>query len=145
MRAHLFRGVAALVLLAGAMGTSVLTAASVKAEGFSSGESVTLTDAQRAKILRAITSDRGANDPAGIDRVISEPSKPASSTRTLPASPSGDIVVGTAVPETLPLTPVPDSIGVEVPALRRLSYAQIDGRFLLIDPATNLVLGEINR
>jgi hypothetical protein len=109
-------------------------------------EPVTLTDAQRAKILRAIDLDRGASGPVGGERVIDEPSMPPGSSQPVgSAPPSSEITVGTAVPETLPLTPLPDSVVVQVPAVRRLSYAAVDGRLLLIDPATSMVLGEINK
>jgi hypothetical protein len=59
--------------------------------------------------------------------------------------PSGDVAVGTVVPETLPVTPLPDSVGVEVPALRHSGYALVGGRLLLVDPTSSMVLGEISR
>lgn len=109
---------------------------------FGPSDAVILTDVQRAKILRAITADHGASSPA--TRIINEPSKPASSTRSLPA-PTGDLKVGTAAPATLALTPLPDSVGVEVPAVRRFSYVLAEGRLFLVDPDTNMVLSEISR
>jgi hypothetical protein len=147
MMTHLSRGFAALLLGAavGTAGSSGGMAISAEAEAFGPGASVVLTDTQRAKILRAIVMDHGANAPGGKERVIGEPSKPAVTTRSLPAPPIDDLTVGAAVPETLPLTPVPDSVGVEVPAVRRLSYALIGGRLFLVDPTTSMVMSEISR
>jgi len=144
MMTHLCRGVAALLVVATATGgrAPLGIAAASAGELFGPGEAVTLTDAQRAKILRAITTDHGASGPA--ERVINEPSKPASSTQSLPA-PTGDLKVGTAAPATLPLIPLPDSVGVEVPAVRRFSYVLAEGRLFLVDPNTNMVLSEIGR
>jgi len=137
------RGVAALLVVVAAAGlVSCEMAAAAAGETFGPGDAVTLTDAQRAKILRAITADHGASGPPA--RVINEPSKPASSTQSLPA-PVGDLKVGTAAPATLPLTPLPDSVGVEVPAVRRFSYVLAQGRLFLVDPDTNMVLSEISR
>jgi hypothetical protein len=140
MMTHVCRGVAALLVMAAAVAERAPVAAA--GDSFGPGEPVTLTDAQRAKILRAITADRGASGPS--ERVINEPSKPASSTQSLPR-PTGDLRVGTAAPATVPLTPLPDSVGVEVPAVRRFSYVFSGGRLFLVDPDTNMVLSEINR
>lgn len=143
MMTNLCRGVTASLVVAAATALAPREmAAAAAGEMFGPGEAVILTDVQRAKILRAITADHGASSPA--TRIINEPSKPASSTRSLPA-PTGDLKVGTAAPATLPLTPLPDSVGVEVPALRRFSYVLAEGRLFLVDPDTNMVLSEISR
>jgi hypothetical protein len=146
MMTHLRRSVAALlsVAAAGGAGLPVEFAGSAAAETFGPEEAVTLTDAQRAKILRAIVLNHGNGGPAGQQRVIDEPSRPPQPPHGS-SVPTGDITVGTAIPQTLPLTPLPDSVTVEVPAVRRLSYAVVNGRLLLVDPTTNIVLGEINR
>jgi hypothetical protein len=121
-------------------------AASAEAEAFGPGATVVLTDAQRAKIMRAIVQqDHGANTPGGKERVLSEPSKPAAATHSLPAPAASELSVGAAVPATVPLTPVPDSVAVEVPSVRRLSYALIGGRLFLVDPTTSMVMSEINQ
>jgi hypothetical protein len=142
MITHRCRGAAALLLVAG-ISIAGASAGAAEADGATLGAPVTLTDMQRAKILRAVQG-HSTTAPLDKERVIHEPNKPAATTRALPAPPSGEVTVGAAAPETLPLTPVPESVGVEVPAVRRLSYAMVDGRLLLIDPATSLVLAEIN-
>ena len=137
---HLCRSIAALLLIAAAV-----PAAAAEVEAFGPGQAVMLTDAQRAKIFRAIVLDHGMNTPGGKERVISEPNKPAATTQSLPAPQREELAVGGAVPETLALAPLPDSVAVEVPAVRRLSYAMVNGRLLLIDPDTSIVLSEISR
>jgi hypothetical protein len=49
--------------------------------------------------------------------------------------------VGTRLPSTIVLAPVPAT--VEVPAARPYSYARIEGRVLLVDPATYTVVADI--
>src|SRR5215470_8074548 len=142
MMTHLCRSIAALLLVTAAVGSP---AAAGEVEAFGPGQPVTLTDAQRAKIFRAIVLDHSVNTPGGKERVISEPNKQAATTRSLPAPSHREVAVGGAVPETLPLTPLPDSVAVEVPAVRHLSYALINGRLLLIDPATSIVLSDISQ
>jgi hypothetical protein len=147
MMAHLRRGVAALLLTAaaGVASAPTLIAGSADAETFGPGAPVTLTDAQRAKILRAIMFEHGAGGPAGRQRVIDEPAMPPARSHPALSVPSGDVVVGTAVPDLLPVTPLPDSVGVEVPALRSLGYAMVGGRLFVVDPTTSMVLGEISQ
>src|SRR5262249_4930914 len=106
----------------------------------------TLTAAQRAKILRAIVLDRGASAPNGEARTVEEPHKLGDpSLHSLPAPSPADLAVGAAIPETLPLRPLPDSVGVEVAAVRHLSYVAVGGRLLLVDPDTNVAVAEISR
>jgi hypothetical protein len=146
MVTHVVRGAGAALLAA----TAILAhpqgvlAGSPGAELAAPGEPVMLTDTQRAKILRALSLNGGAHAPPGKEPEISEPSKRAPS-RAVPTSSTDELAVGSAVPETLPLTPMPDSLGVEVPAVRRLSYAVVNGRVLLVEPTTSLVLSEIDR
>jgi Protein of unknown function (DUF1236) len=147
MMSHLGRGAAALLFIgtAGLASAPALIAGAADAETFGPGAPVTLTDAQRAKILRAIVIEHGAAGPAGRQRVIDEPSRPPAHSQPEFSVPSGDVAVGTTVPETLPVTPLPDSVGVEVPALRHSGYALVGGRLLLVDPTSSMVLGEISR
>ena len=77
MMAHLRRGGVVLLLLTaatGVVGAPTLIAVA-HAETFGPGAPVTLTDAQRAKILRAIVVEHGAGGPAGRQRVIDEPNR----------------------------------------------------------------------
>jgi Protein of unknown function (DUF1236) len=82
-------------------------------------QSLDLTPAQRTIIYRTIVRER--------------------------AVPSATIEarVGTRLPETVRLVAVPDTIAVEVPAVRSYRYMVIDNRVLLVDPATSTVVAEI--
>jgi hypothetical protein len=146
MTSHFCRGLAAaaIIALGSIAGSAAALSASLDADGAFPGEGIALTAAQRAKIVRAITQDDGAGVPSGHARTLSEPTNPGDSyTHAAPAPSSTDITAGSAVPETLALTPLPDSIGVEIPAVRRLSYAKVGGRLLLVDPRTNIAVAEI--
>jgi Protein of unknown function (DUF1236) len=146
-KTSVWRGMATAVILTGASLTVSVSAiaASLESEGAFPGESITLTSAQREKIVRAIIRHGDANVPNGEARVLGEPKTPGGTDiQSLPAPSAEEITQGAAVPQMTPLTPLPDSIGVEIPAVRRLSYALVDGRLLLVDPATNMAVAEIN-
>ncbi|HUI97393.1 MAG TPA: DUF1236 domain-containing protein [Xanthobacteraceae bacterium] len=61
--------------------------------------------------------------------------------RVRPAYPVAPYTVGSVLPATVVLTPVPATVAV--PAARPYSYATIDGRVLLVDPATYTVVADI--
>jgi hypothetical protein len=80
---------------------------------------VELTPAQRTVIYRTIVRER--------------------------AAPTADVEVrvGTRVPETVQLRAVPETVAVEVPAIRSYRYMVVNNRVLLVDPATSTVIAEI--
>ena len=51
--------------------------------------------------------------------------------------------VGTRVPSDVQLYTVPDSVAVEVPAVRQYRYMMVNGRVVLVDPATSQVVTEL--
>ena len=51
--------------------------------------------------------------------------------------------VGSVLPANIVATPLPATAAVQVPAVRPYSYATVDGRVLLVDPATNSVVADI--
>ncbi len=51
--------------------------------------------------------------------------------------------VGSRLPSDIALTPLPATAAVAVPAARPYSYATIDNRVLLVDPATDTVVADI--
>jgi hypothetical protein len=53
------------------------------------------------------------------------------------------LVVGARIPPSVPLVAVPDPIVARIPATRDYSYAVIDNRVFLVDPATSLIVAEI--
>jgi hypothetical protein len=48
--------------------------------------------------------------------------------------------VVTAVPPTVMLAPLPESVYVEIPAARTLKYFYINNQLVLVDPATSQVV-----
>jgi Protein of unknown function (DUF1236) len=54
-------------------------------------------------------------------------------------------VVGSRLPERVPLVAVPESVSVQVPATRTYSYATINGRVYLVDPATNVIVADVTQ
>ncbi len=51
--------------------------------------------------------------------------------------------VGSVLPASVVVTPVPATAAVQVPAVQPYSYATVDGRVLLVDPVTNAVVADI--
>jgi hypothetical protein len=51
--------------------------------------------------------------------------------------------VGSVLPASIVVTPLPATAAVRVPAVQPYSYATVDGRVLLVDPATNAVVADI--
>ena len=63
--------------------------------------------------------------------------------RVQPAQPTVDYRVGAAVPGGVELYAVPDTVAVEVPAVRRYKYMMVNDRVVLVDPATSQVVAEL--
>ena len=51
--------------------------------------------------------------------------------------------VGSVLPASVVVTPLPATAAVRVPSVQPYSYATIDGRVLLVDPVTNAVVADI--
>jgi hypothetical protein len=49
------------------------------------------------------------------------------------------------MPESVPLVAVPDSVAIQIPATRPYSYAMINGRVYLVDPATGIIVADITQ
>jgi hypothetical protein len=54
-------------------------------------------------------------------------------------------VVGSRIPERVPLVAVPDSVALQIPATRPYSYAMINGRVYLVDPATGIIAADVTQ
>lgn len=64
--------------------------------------------------------------------------------RVTPAPPAAiEYRVGTRVPADVTLYPVPETVAVEVPAVRRYKYMTVNNRVVLVDPATSEVVAEV--
>jgi hypothetical protein len=51
--------------------------------------------------------------------------------------------VGSVLPASVMVAPLPTAAAVQVPAVQPYSYATVDGRVLLVDPVTNAVVADI--
>jgi len=51
--------------------------------------------------------------------------------------------VGSVLPASVVVTPLPATAAVQVPAVQPYGYATVDGRVLLVDPVTNAVVADI--
>lgn len=100
--------------------TTVITRQPVETRTVVTGEPVQLTPVQRQTVYRTIVRERVA-----------------------PAPPTVAYEVGTRVPDTVELYTVPQSVAVEVPAVRSYKYMMVNGRVVLVDPATSQVVAEL--
>ncbi len=112
------------VLLAGAgtasAQTTVITREPVESRTVVTTEPLQLTPVQRRTVYRTIVRERVA-----------------------PARPTVEYRIGTRVPESVQLYSVPQEVAVEVPTIRSYKYMVVNGRVVLIDPATSEVVAEL--
>lgn len=59
------------------------------------------------------------------------------------ARPTVEYHVGTRIPESVQLYSVPQEVAVEVPSIRSYKYMVVNGRVVLVDPATSEVVAEL--
>ncbi|HYC17164.1 MAG TPA: DUF1236 domain-containing protein [Pseudolabrys sp.] len=112
-------------LLAGASAasaqTTVITREPVESRVVvTTSEPLQLTPVQRRKVYRTIVRER-----------------------ITPSRPTVEYRIGTRVPESVELYPVPQAVAVEVPAIRAYKYMVVNDRVVLIDPATSEVVAEL--
>ena len=81
---------------------------------------VQLTPVQRQTIYRTIVRERAA-----------------------PAQATVEYRVGTRIPESAHLYTVPQQVVTEVPAVQSYKYMVVNGKVLLVDPATSQVVAEL--
>jgi hypothetical protein len=129
-----------------------------------------LTQAQRTIIYRTIIPQGRGRGPIVREQIITEPVSPAPVvrerviTQDLDAYAYGGWVpapreryvepeaygayayaVGTRVPASARLAPLPRAVVAQVPAVRSYQYMLVAGRLLLVDPDTGLVVAEVTR
>lgn len=61
-----------------------------------------------------------------------------------PAPGTVTYTVGARVPSDVQLYTVPESVGVAVPAVKAYRYMNVNGRVVLVDPATSEVVAELD-
>lgn len=88
------------------------------------GAPLDLTPAERTVIYRTV-----AASPLVRERVVTEV--------------DGPVFVGSRLPRAVALAPLPPAAVIEVPAVRPYRYAYVDGRVLLVDPATSIVVEDL--
>ena len=111
------------VLIAGATTAQAQTTVITRepAQTVVTEERLALTPVQRRTIYRTIVRERVAAVPP----------------------PAVEYRIGTRVPAGVELYPVPDTVAVEVPAIRRYKYMTVNNRVVLVDPSTSEVVDEL--
>jgi hypothetical protein len=121
-----FRQTAALAALAAALmagastanaQTTVITREPVQTETVVTTQPLVLTPQQRQTVYRTIV-----NQPVAA------------------AQPTVAYRVGMRVPESARLFPVPQTVAVEVPAVKTYKYMMVNDQVVLVDPATSEVV-----
>ncbi len=99
--------------------TTVITREPVESRAVVTTEPLQLTPVQRRTIYRTIVRERVSPQPTVEYRV------------------------GARIPEGVQLYSVPQEVAVEVPTIRSYKYMVVNGRVVLIDPATSEVIAEV--
>jgi hypothetical protein len=100
--------------------TTIITREPVQAETVVTTRPLQLTPVQRQSVYRTITR-----------------------ARVVPAQPTVAYRIGMRVPQTARLYEVPDTVAVEVPAIKAYRYMLVNDHVVLIDPATGEVVDEL--
>lgn len=130
-------------------------------------EPLNLTPAQRTTVYRTIVPQGRGKQPIVKERVVTETMGSSAPVRErvvvepqvrdrvvvdqwgrerIVARPAEiDYVVGDRVPGSVQLSPFPDQVVREVPAMSGYRYMTVNDRVLLVDPATNTVVEQIGR
>jgi hypothetical protein len=121
---HLRHAAIAIALIAGATAahaqTTVITREPVQTQTVVTEQPLVLTPVQRQTIYRTIVRER-----------VAQP------------APTVEYRVGTRVPAGVELREVPDTLAVDVPAVRRYKYMTVNNRVVLVDPATSEVVAVV--
>jgi hypothetical protein len=119
-------GAIAAALLAGAGAataqTTIITREPVQTQTIVTAEPLQLTPVQRQTIYRTI-----------VQQPIAAP------------APTVEYRVGARIPDSVRLYSIPDSVAVEVPAVKAYRYMVVNNRVVLVDPATSQVVAELTR
>ena len=114
-----------------------------------------LTPAQRTTIYRTIIPQGRGRGPIVRERIVTESVAPAPVARErivnppagsgyAPAGSAYAYTVGSRVGDAYALAPMPQAVAATVPAVRSYRYMVINNRLLLVDPATGIVVAEVN-
>jgi hypothetical protein len=103
-----------------------------------------LTPAQRTTIYRTIIPQGRGRGPIVRERIVTESVAPAPVARERIAPAAYAYAVGSRVADASALAPMPQAVASTVPAVRSYRYMVINHRLLLVDPATGIVVAEVN-
>ena len=105
-----------------------------------------LTPAQRTTIYRTIIPQGRGREPIVRERIVTESVAPVARERIVnpPAASAYAYTVGSRVGDAYALAPMPRAVAATVPAVRSYRYMVINNRLLLVDPATGIVVAEVN-
>ena len=105
-----------------------------------------LTPAQRTTIYRTIIPQGRGREPIVRERIVTESVAPVARERIVnpPAGSGYAYAVGSRVGDAYALAPMPQAVAATVPAVRSYRYMVINNRLLLVDPATGIVVAEVN-
>ena len=108
-----------------------------------------LTPAQRTTIYRTIIPQGRGRGPIVRERIVTESVAavaPVARERIVnpPAASAYAYTVGSRVGDAYALAPMPRAVAATVPAVRSYRYMVINNRLLLVDPATGIVVAEVN-
>src|SRR6266446_8434010 len=105
-----------------------------------------LTPAQRTTIYRTIIPQGRGREPIVRERIVTESVAPVARERIVnpPAASAYAYTVGSRVGDAYALAPMPRAVAATVPAARSYRYMVINNRLLLVDPATGIVVAEVN-
>jgi hypothetical protein len=118
--------------------------------GYEPGVAITtqplaLTPRQRTTIYRTIIPQGRGRGPIVRERIVTETvaPTPAVRERVMTRPVVADYPVGSRVADAYALAPLPSAVVASVPAARAYRYMVINGRLLLVDPATGVVVADI--
>jgi len=108
---------------------------------------VVATPAVREQVI----TERVVTAPAPVirERIETAPvietvgAAPTVAERVVHAPDGLELTIGSRVPTTLPLYAVPETLALQIPAVRPYRYAIVDDRVLLVDPVTATVVAEL--
>ena len=105
-----------------------------------------LTPAKRTTIYRTIIPQGRGRGPIVRERIVTESIAPApvARERIAPAASAYAYAVGSRVADASALAPMPQAVASTVSAVRSYRYMVINHRLLLVDPATGIVVAEVN-
>jgi uncharacterized protein DUF1236 len=89
-----------------------------------------------------LIQERIVTRPLAVETVGAAPAI----TERVVTTPAGiDLAIGSPVPATVPLYALPPTLGVQIPSVRSYRYAIVDDRVFLVDPATGIVVAELDQ